>query len=592
MLASAFSAGTGGGGDVEKYLLEEEERLLLLKQHKDEILEEGFRLVEVIKGDMAITRDLIDSSHRRWTYTHGTIAFHPDDNPTDEQIEEIIQDFEDFMFAGKATDTFNITWVRHRDKPHPHVHFVVPRVDLETGQDLNIAPPGHEKDWGAWVASINDRYGFKDPFEQPTPLTKNLNLEHPKRKKDRENINAWVEQQVDAGNIESREHLIEVLGTVGEITRVNDNFISLKTEDAEKAFRLKGAIYELGFDFKISRSRSRALESERGKAGPSVRYSDEPASRRDEISDRRRTPIRSEQIERRRTGAFEYRRNFFEKLRERSRKVQNERGAERNPEPDLNLERGAGGTEIHRDGAGTGSKFIQNDTASRAGFGREVQGPDQTVRGSEKTLRGTEAMGLAGDGRDGDRSGSGGAGDGDGGRIQRHMGHAGLKEGHRGAGTGAGGAGEPKGDQHRPRGLSEGLRAENRALEGGASDVYLGKGETDEIRGVARDRWQPHQRLDSGVDHAADGPFKEAYRRLGSREREAAERSEGTRRAVRGYGRLFGEIDRLIQKSGRAIEQLGATLRNFIQSQVNRLEPKPELSPSKPRPPASSGYTR
>ena len=88
MIASGFAAGTGGGKSVEEYLTKEEGRDVA---------------PEIFKGDFRITRDLIDSSHRRWTYTHGVLAFHHDDNPTQSQLEEIVQDFEDFMFAGKAS---------------------------------------------------------------------------------------------------------------------------------------------------------------------------------------------------------------------------------------------------------------------------------------------------------------------------------------------------------------------------------------------------------------------------------------------------------------------------------------------------------
>lgn len=279
MIASAFRAGTGGGRQIEEYLTQKKNR---------EVAPELFR------GDMSMTRALIDSSHRRWTYTHGVLAFHANDNPTDEQLEEITTDFEGFMFAGKDTDTFDITWVKHQDKGNTEVHFVVPRTDLETGQDLNIAPPGYDVDWAIWVASINHKYGFVDPFEQSPKATKGIYREHPDRAVTREEINGLVEQQVAQGHIKSREGLIEWLKEMGEVTRINEKFISLKTDKAERAFRLKGAIFESGFDFSAGLNQPRA----------------DPNSKKD-----------ADEITRKRAAAFEQRREFFERLRARSKKL-------------------------------------------------------------------------------------------------------------------------------------------------------------------------------------------------------------------------------------------------------------------------------
>lgn len=142
MIASGFAAGTSGGKSVEEYLTKEEGREVA---------------PEIFKGDLQIACDLINTNHRRWKYTSGVLAFHQDDNPTQSQLEEIVQDFEDFMFAGKQPDTFNVAWVLHRDKGNTELHFVVPRVDLETGQDLNIAPPVTRRTGPhGWPRSITD----------------------------------------------------------------------------------------------------------------------------------------------------------------------------------------------------------------------------------------------------------------------------------------------------------------------------------------------------------------------------------------------------------------------------------------------------
>lgn len=309
MIASVFSAGTSGGAIVEEYLVNKADREIA---------------PELFKGDMAVTRDLIDTNRRRWKYTSGVLAFHNNDEPSQIQLFEIVRDFEDFMFAGKEPDTFNITWVLHRDKGNVELHFVVPRVDLETGQDLNIAPPGYHKDWKPWVASVNHRYGFKDPYAQNRKVTKSLYQETPDRKASREEIHQWIENKNAAGEISNREGLIALLEQVGEITRINEKFISLKTEAADKVFRLRGAIFEADFDFSVhsvKRQLTSPHASDCGVSGgqeifdgtqklsslpPAPRLKDEEAPRR---------------IAQDRHEAFLRRRDFFKKHRAKSKKL-------------------------------------------------------------------------------------------------------------------------------------------------------------------------------------------------------------------------------------------------------------------------------
>ncbi|MDR0529023.1 MAG: hypothetical protein LBG69_05380 [Zoogloeaceae bacterium] len=52
------------------------------------------------------------------------------------------------------------------------------------------------------------------------------------------------------GNITNRQQLCDYLENFGEITRINEKFISLKVNESQKAFRLKGPAYEDGADFK------------------------------------------------------------------------------------------------------------------------------------------------------------------------------------------------------------------------------------------------------------------------------------------------------------------------------------------------------
>lgn len=71
-----------------------------------------------------------------------------------------------------------------------------------------------------------------------------------KVKPTKDEVSDCVAHQIINGKINSRQELCDFLENFGEITRINDKFISIKPYGSEKAFRLKGPAYEHGADFK------------------------------------------------------------------------------------------------------------------------------------------------------------------------------------------------------------------------------------------------------------------------------------------------------------------------------------------------------
>lgn len=228
---------------------------------------------QVLRGDVDIVADLIDCNMRRWKYTSGVLAFASDDQPTDKQLDITMDDFESFMFAGKSRDTWEILWVRHEDKGNTELHYLVPRIDLETGQDLNIAPRGYIPEWAIWAESVNTFFGFTDPHNLTarTRAVRESDDRIEKRTTTRAEINKWVEDRVAQGAFASRDELIETLATIGEITRTGDTYISVKPAGAARAFRLKGAIYEKGYNFDTDQRRRRTKPEDRTKTDGSDR---------------------------------------------------------------------------------------------------------------------------------------------------------------------------------------------------------------------------------------------------------------------------------------------------------------------------------
>ena len=94
--------------------------------------------VEVLRGNpdmVAAMADSLDFEHR---YTSGVIAWAPDDQPTDEQIEAVLDAFEKTAWAGLEPDRYAWAAVLHRERGGgAHVHVLAARCDLETGRSLN-----------------------------------------------------------------------------------------------------------------------------------------------------------------------------------------------------------------------------------------------------------------------------------------------------------------------------------------------------------------------------------------------------------------------------------------------------------------------
>ena len=91
-------------------------------------------------------------------YTSAVIAWAPEDQPSDTEIDRVLDEFEDTAWPGLAPDRYAWTAVRHREAGRGvHVHVVAARCDLETGKSLNIAPPGWEQTYGPAGRSLQPR---------------------------------------------------------------------------------------------------------------------------------------------------------------------------------------------------------------------------------------------------------------------------------------------------------------------------------------------------------------------------------------------------------------------------------------------------
>ena len=120
--------------------------------------------VDVLRGDATTFNAVCDASPHLWKYTSGVIAWSKEDSPTDEQIKEVLDEFEKHAFSGLDPSQYHLFAVLHTDDDgSKHIHVLAPRLDIQSGKSLNIAPPGHEKHFDSLRDYFNTKYQWSRP---------------------------------------------------------------------------------------------------------------------------------------------------------------------------------------------------------------------------------------------------------------------------------------------------------------------------------------------------------------------------------------------------------------------------------------------
>ena len=106
--------------------------------------------VKVLRGDPHQVGEVAEALEFEHKHTSGVIAWSPEDAPSEDQIDTVLDEFEKTAWAGLEPDRYAWSAVQHRDaKGGVHVHVLAARCDLESGKSLNIAPPGWQKTFDA-----------------------------------------------------------------------------------------------------------------------------------------------------------------------------------------------------------------------------------------------------------------------------------------------------------------------------------------------------------------------------------------------------------------------------------------------------------
>ncbi|WP_417794657.1 relaxase/mobilization nuclease domain-containing protein [Terasakiella pusilla] len=250
MIISFFSSGTGGGAAPVGYLTARE--VLAYDENRNLIRDDNGApqtkirdpLPEVLHGNPNQTRDLIDASANKWSYTAGVISFADSDDPSPDAQQEAIELFEALAFAGLDRDQYDCLWVRHTHEGNVELHFCTPRLELSTGKALNIAPPGHENAFASLRDLLNKTHGWADPLDPERAREVRATIEAPTRAQGRDALHDWILDQISVGTINDRASMIDALTDAGfEIPRASKNYITAEDPDTGERWRLKGEIF-------------------------------------------------------------------------------------------------------------------------------------------------------------------------------------------------------------------------------------------------------------------------------------------------------------------------------------------------------------
>ena len=247
MLMKVFPHGTGEGDKPSRYLV------------RPDYPGRDTAPPQVLRGDPAMTRALIDSIERRWKFTSGVLSWHPDEKVSEEQEEEVMNVFEHVAFAGLEVDQRNILWVRHTHARHHELHFLIPRLELSSGKDFNACPPGWQKDFDVFRDLFNWREGWArpdDPARARDELPKKADLfkarmerwgreiRESDRDRAKEVIHAFLREKVAQGLVRNREDILSALKEQGLcINREGRDYISVIAPNSGMKMRFRGGFY-------------------------------------------------------------------------------------------------------------------------------------------------------------------------------------------------------------------------------------------------------------------------------------------------------------------------------------------------------------
>lgn len=217
----------------------------------------------ILEGDPEAMKYICDNLDFKNRYTTGVLSFSPEEtamllaNPG--LKDEILQDFKDFAFAGVAADARQFLAIEHAHTGRLEIHYMMPRVHLESGKYRNPFPPNYDgkagkgnnqafiKENDAYIDHACAKFGLINPRDPSIARDLKISAFDPvsASKKDYHNM---VCELVVSKHITCREDISDFFKKLGgTITRNGEDYISVKFPGDKKAMKFKGDIYDSAY---------------------------------------------------------------------------------------------------------------------------------------------------------------------------------------------------------------------------------------------------------------------------------------------------------------------------------------------------------
>lgn len=177
---------------------------------------------QILYGEPEVIRRVIDAIPFRHKYSSGVISFASEDAPSVAQQEEVIRNFERTAFPGMEGNQYSILWVRHEHEGRVELHFVIPRMELLSGNAYNPAPPSWQKRYDLLRDYFKYKFGWARPDDpdRARPIQPGVDalIKADKNKKGqdtelfcKDTVAQKIHTQVHAGKIHDRKDVINYL---------------------------------------------------------------------------------------------------------------------------------------------------------------------------------------------------------------------------------------------------------------------------------------------------------------------------------------------------------------------------------------------
>ncbi len=240
--------------------------------------ERNRELATILKGNPELSLELAQSLTFANKYTVGCLSFEENDLPHQFKLE-LMEKFENMVFAGLHNEQFNISWIEHRDKGRLELNFFIPNVELISSK--RYQPYFHKSDknlFDSWIQLQNAHYKLSDPHDpRKKQLCKFEFSSDMKQSQIKENLTNLIANGIAEQQISSREDIIKLLEQSDfKIERTTEKSISISHSALKKNIRLSGAIYEhRKFDGKFAEEFKRETALYQSRTGERVKQAQE-----------------------------------------------------------------------------------------------------------------------------------------------------------------------------------------------------------------------------------------------------------------------------------------------------------------------------